>query len=212
MRAVSHHTMERRRKIRLEKAANARLAIGTLEHGCEIYILTFGQFSLMDAIVEILSQTGPADVVISTWTAANADLERTRRQVESGSFRNLRWIVDNSFIARQPAYCATMRRIFGDASIRVTKTHAKFVLIENEQWRLVIRTSMNLNENKRLETLEISDDPSLADFLGGVVAEMFGEVAVGDFGAPLPELAGCPSASNPHTIQMGTALKGVVKC
>lgn len=32
---------------------------------------------------------------------------------------------------------------------------------------------MNLNLNRRLETVEISDDPAMADYLGAVVDEAF---------------------------------------
>ena len=44
-------------------------AIGPLEPGCEIFGFTKGQFSLMDLITAILSQTGPASVDISTCTS-----------------------------------------------------------------------------------------------------------------------------------------------
>jgi len=48
---------------------------------------------------------------------------------------------------------------------------------------------MNLNENPRLETLEISDDAGLCGFLVSVVDAVFEEVAPGDLGATLTALA-----------------------
>lgn len=60
---------KRARSIRVAKQGRARDAIGALTPGCEIYILTFGQFSLIHALTAILEQTGPADVNVSTWTA-----------------------------------------------------------------------------------------------------------------------------------------------
>lgn len=82
-------------------------------------------------------------------------------------------IVDFSFPTRQPEYCAALRERFGDACLRVTKTHAKFVLIRNADWSIVIRSSMNLNENRRLESFEVSDCPAMADFLEQVIDELF---------------------------------------
>ena len=164
VRAVAHEVMTmteaktikrtpRKRSVRAARTGNARDAIGTLEPGCEIYCLTYGQFSLIDALVALLEQTGPADVVLATWTAAQADLRRaaTLMQQDSGQIRSLRMIVDRSFLTRQPEYCATMRELFGDAAIRTARSHAKFMAIRNDRWNLAVRTSMNLNENPRLE-------------------------------------------------------------
>lgn len=70
--------------------------------------------------------------------------------------------------------------------MRSTRSHAKFVTLRNDDWNLAIRTSMNLNENERLELLEISDDPALADFLDGQVDQIFETVAPGDMLAAIP--------------------------
>jgi len=148
-------------------------AVGPIEPGCEIYGLSKGQFSLIDLVEHVLGYTGPAEVVVSTWTAAGSDIDFAFRLLKNGAIQSLRFLVDLSFPSRQPAYCAALRETFGDDCIRVTKNHAKFVLLRNAQWNVAIRTSMNLNENRRLENFEVSDDAQLADFLAGVVAELF---------------------------------------
>lgn len=163
------------RKVRKELCARkVDAAIGEIEPGCEIYGLTMGHFSLIDILEHVLAATGPADVVISTWTAANADIGFANALFSNGSIKSLRFVVDFSFPSRQPAYCAALREAFGDESIRITKNHAKFVLVRNAKWNVVIRTSMNLNENRRLENFEISDCPAMADFLQGVIDDLFG--------------------------------------
>lgn len=147
--------------------------VGPIARGCEIYGLTMGQWSLIDLIEHVLAATGPADVVLSTWTAANADIGFANALFKNGSIKSLRFIVDFSFPSRQPAYCAALREAFGDEAIRVTKNHAKFVLIRNRKWNVVIRTSMNLNENRRLENFEVSDCKPMAAWLQEVVDELF---------------------------------------
>ena len=154
-------------------------AIGALTPGCEIYGLTKGQFSLVDIIVACLAQTGPADTVLSTWTAAGSDIDFAMKLLADGRVRSMHFIVDYSFQSRQPAYCAALRERFGDDSIRVTKNHCKFVLILNDVWNLAIRTSMNLNENRRLENFEISDDPALAGYLRDFTDTLFAATAAG---------------------------------
>ncbi len=163
-------------------ATSAAEAIGPIEPGSEIYGLTKGQFSLIDLIEHVLSYTGPCRAVISTWTAAGADISFAYRLMSGGKLTALRFLVDFSFPSRQPAYCAALRETFGDGCIRISKNHAKFVLLQNEKWNVVIRTSMNLNENRRLENFEISDDRNLAAFLESVIDEMFeGQPAEGQF-------------------------------
>lgn len=164
------------RSIHMAKSSSAKEAIGKIEKDSDIYILTFGQFSLIDALVVILDQTGPADVTISTWTAADAHLARSAELLESAAIRSLRFIVDRSFESRQPEYCHHMRTLFGEDCIRAIRTHAKFMLIRSNQMDIVVRTSMNLNENPRLENIEISESASFALFFHTIVNAIFAEV------------------------------------
>jgi len=43
----------------------------------EIFGFTKGQFSMVDLLEALLERTGEADVMISTWTAATRDLQRS---------------------------------------------------------------------------------------------------------------------------------------
>ena len=178
------------REIRVAKRAKAADAIGTIEPNTDTFILTFGQFSLIDAMVAILDQTGPAEVTICTWTAAHADLTRSAALMESAQITKLRMIVDGSFETRKPDYCHNMRQIFGDDCIRAIKTHAKFLLIRSKTHNIVVRTSMNLNENPRMESLEVSDDLKLAEFFQLITEEIFAERPEGNFRQVMPKLSG----------------------
>ena len=174
MKSHRRETYDRKREVRHSLCIPiAAESIGPITPGCEIYGLTGGQFSLVDIIVHCLQATGPADVTVSTWTAANADLGFAYRLLADGNIRSIRFIVDFSFPRREPEYCAALRERFGDEAIRITKNHCKFVLIRNEKWNLSLRTSMNLNENRRLENFEISDDAELCEYLVSVVDQMF---------------------------------------
>ena len=175
------------------KRGVAQDAIGALEHGQDTYILTYGQFSLIDALAALLDQTGPADVVLSSWTAADANLEETSHMVEAMAIRNLRMIVDRSFRTRQPAYFRRMRELFGVDCIREIRSHAKFIVITNDVWRVVVRTSMNLNKNPRFESIEISTDPAFADFMLNVVDDIFQTVPPDSPHSDMPEFADSPS-------------------
>ena len=163
----------RRELKKLMRGETAKQAIGEIYPGCAIFGFTKGQFSLVDLISAILDQTGPASLFVSTWTAAGADLSEAFDLVQSGKITDIAFLVDLSFQRRKPAFAAKIRELFGETSVRVTKNHAKFCLIMNDKWRLVLNTSMNLNFNPRFEDFYLQDDPALADFLYGIMKEIF---------------------------------------
>lgn len=193
----------RRRVIRPTKVGTAHTAIGALTPGYEVFILTYGQFSLIDALTALIEQTGPAHVTLATWSAADADLRRAQSLLISADILSMRFIVDRSFATRHPRYCASMREFFGDACIRTTRSHAKFATIINDRWHLAVRTSMNLNHNPRLENMEISDDAALCGFFTTIADEIFSEQAVGVMNGELPLLAAIESVEQPSTISAG---------
>lgn len=163
----------RRGQPRISNTAAAARAIQDLTPDRGIYILTFGEFSLADVFAALLDRTGPAHITAATWTAAAADLDQQMQWLQDGRILSIRFLVDQSFRSRQPAYAARLIELFGENAIRTTRTHAKFATIRNDKADYAIRTSMNLNSNPRLESLEIDNDPDLCDFLDGICDEIW---------------------------------------
>ncbi len=165
----SHRLIEDQRR-----AQSAAEAIASLERdGTELIGLTRGQFSLADLLVAVLDKTGPAALSISTWTAASASVQSMLDLLQTGRITRCRWLVDTTFVRRVPQLVAEIRRSFGDDALRVTRTHAKFCTITNENWQVAIRSSMNLNQNPRLESYEIGHDPELCCWLEGVLSDVW---------------------------------------
>ena len=88
---------------------------------------------------------------------------------QRGELVAVRWLVDMTFCRRDPEATAAIRQDFGADAIRVAHVHAKFALFYNETWKLVLRTSMNLNMNPRTEDFHLAHDPELFDFIHGVM-------------------------------------------
>jgi len=170
---VHKRKKKRREAVRAFSGESAGKAVGALTPGCEIYGFTKGQFSLIDLIEHCLNCTGPADVFIATWSAAAGDIRRAHLFLQNGLIRSIRFLVDYSFQSRKPEFCSELVATFGADVLRVTVTHAKYVMIRNDDWNLVIRTSMNLNFNPRFENFEISDDIEFADFQQAIVDEIW---------------------------------------
>jgi hypothetical protein len=165
---------DRRQVADMRRLETAREAIAPLERdGMELYGLTRGQFSLSDMLEAITEKTGPAELSISTWTAAGTDVRRMLELLESGRITACRWLVDQTFIRRCPSLVAQIRRQFGADAIRVSRTHAKFAVVSNERWKVALRSSMNLNQNPRLESFEVGHDPLLCRFLIEVLNDIW---------------------------------------
>lgn len=172
--AVIKRPIPKREIMDLRRIQSATEAVSGLERdGMELFGLTKGQFSLTDMIEAILEKTGPADLSISTWTAANGDVTRMLELLRSGAIRSCRWMVDLTFMRRCPQLTAEIRAKFGADAIRVTKTHAKFCTITNDDWQIALRSSMNLNQNPRMESFQVGHDPVLCQFLSEVLDDVW---------------------------------------
>jgi len=79
--------------------------------------------------------------------------------------RNIKIITDMSFPSRKKNYSIALDNLFGAENIRMARVHAKFVLMQNDNWNIVVNTSMNLNANKTIENFQVIDDRELFDFM-----------------------------------------------
>lgn len=172
----AHVRPVRKARHRLSKVANARDTIAGFGHGMDVVGLTYGQFSLLDLIQAALDITGPADVAISTWSAGLYDVDAADRFVADGRIRRIRFVMDSATQKRGQASAVEIADLFGADAIRTTRSHAKFAVLTNDDWSVVITSSMNLNLNPRLEQFEMTDDPDRAalflEFVDGLFAEL----------------------------------------
>lgn len=168
-----------RRRAVASGAATASEVIGPIERGDEICGLTMGQFSLIDILEHVLDCVGPAEVAISTWTMGIYDEERAARFFANGLIRRIRWLVDPSIFGRRPDLAGALVQRYGAESFRAVNTRAKFATAVGGGRSVAIRSSMNLNPNRRLEHFDISESPELCAFFNGFVDRAFAEVPAG---------------------------------
>ena len=170
---IYRSTVSKTENKRLFREKKAALAIGQLHKKINIFGITKGQFSIIDILLHVLNEIGEADLDVSTWTSSTSDLRTVHKFLETGKIRNLRFLIDFSFQRRAPEIISDMRKRFGENCIRVTRNHAKFYLLRNDDWNIVIRTSMNLNFNPRIEDFTLEDNKELDDFLCTILNEIF---------------------------------------
>ena len=159
----------KREKMLLWRRESADVAVAPLSQSVEVYGYTKGQFSMLDLLKSVLKKTGPAHMDFSTWTANRREALELAAMKQRGELLSIRWLVDMTFVRRDPEAAAAIRADFGAEAIRVAHCHAKFALFYNADWSLVLRTSMNLNMNPRTEDYHLAHDPDLFAFIHDIM-------------------------------------------
>ena len=152
---------------------SASRALAGFQPGDAVFGVTKGQFSQIDLATAVLGITGPADVTAWTWCIADYEVEAMTAFIEDGRIRRFRLVMDWAGSQRDMPLVAEMQARFGADCIRITKTHAKLVLVENAGWRVLVRGSMNLNANPRLEQFDVTEGAGPADVVAGIVDELW---------------------------------------
>ena len=169
--------MKNNQKFRFKKAdlgifesKNANLAVSGFAKDCRILGLTRGNFSLIDLIHAVLKKTGAAEVVCVTWSAGIKDVHNVKWMVDSSLIKKFTLITDHSYKTRQSKYAFAIEDLFGLENIRTSEIHAKFCLIHNDDFKVCIRTSMNLNANRTCESFELDESEEIFDFYQSFVS------------------------------------------
>lgn len=159
--AAAHLTPVRARWV-ASAFASAAGTLGELARGGRVSGVTKGQFGLTELIGAVLGQTGPADVVVWTWSIHHDDARLFAGMRARGLITRFTTLIDRSFPARQPLRCAPLVEALGSDNIYCTNNHAKVVLVSTaDGWRVVIQSSMNCNRNFRFEHFDVTDDPAI---------------------------------------------------
>lgn len=138
-------------------------------NGSRIMGLTRGDFSLIDLIHGVLKKTGRAKVTCVTWSAGIKDAHNVKWLIDSDLIEKFTLVTDHSYATRQRKYAVSIEEAFGKENIRTSEIHAKFVLIENDDYKVCIRTSMNLNANRTCESFELDEDEEIFNFYNNFV-------------------------------------------
>lgn len=176
---MTHNFRFKEQEIGIFNTADASLALSKFDKGCRLVGLTMGRFSLIDMIRVILDHTGPANVVVATWSAGIKDVHQMKWMADSGLLNDFKLLTDHSYVNRQSKYAASIEDLFGKENIRTSEMHAKFVLIYNDEFKVSILSSMNLNANKTCELFEVEEGADLFNFLKDFVEHHFTEMAIG---------------------------------
>lgn len=162
----------------VESYKNAAEAIGPITHGMAVFGVTRGQWCMIDAVSHVVNEMSPCTVSLWTWRVSSYDLGAIFAMHKAGKITSATLILDALAMRasmRSGVDAATVdqfREVFGANSVKHLINHAKIVAIEGRGMRVVLRGSMNLNGNPRMEQFDISEGGPAFAFVKRLEADM----------------------------------------
>ncbi|MBQ9363995.1 MAG: hypothetical protein IJT97_11370 [Bacteroidaceae bacterium] len=124
--------------------------LGLIERGKDKHFYSDGAFNLIQLIIYLVKQTGPAHVFLTSYSIAEDSLGTLRRKLEKGEILSVRFIIDNRVKSMSPKPFDVLAQSF-PGCYRCRAVHAKVALVYNEVWQLTVIGSQNATRNPKLE-------------------------------------------------------------
>lgn len=150
--------------------------LGAVCQGIDKHFYSNGAFNLVQLMLYVLKQTGPAHVFLSTYSIAEDSISTLRRYVDDGTILSIHFLIDNRVRSISPKPFAHLIASFPNA-YRCTSLHAKVALISNADWHVSIVGSQNATHNPKLERGIIHTSEDIWRFDNNIMYEQFNEGA-----------------------------------
>lgn len=150
--------------------------LGAVCQGIDKHFYSNGAFNLVQLMLYVLKQTGPAHVFLSTYSIAEDSISTLRRYVDDGTILSIHFLIDNRVRSISPKPFAHLIASFPNA-YRCTSLHAKVALINNADWHVSIVGSQNATHNPKLERGIIHTSEDIWRFDNNIMYEQFNEGA-----------------------------------
>jgi len=122
--------------------------LGTITPGQDKHYWSFGNFNMMRLIFWVLEQTGPADIILSTYSISPKTIQGVINRREKGLIRNIRFLIDNRVRSLSPK---PFDMLVANFDYRCISIHAKVACICNDNWNITIVSSQNATDNPKME-------------------------------------------------------------
>lgn len=161
-----------RRARAVESFQTAADCIGKIEPGTALFAITRGQFSMIDAVLACLDQSGPAAVSLWTWTVAEYEIECMERLRKDGRITAGTLVIDHGARNKNAGLIRQWKETFGSESVRYVLNHSKIATIKSDKFTLLLRGSMNLNFNPRFEQFDLTEGGADFDLVKKIESEL----------------------------------------
>lgn len=143
----------------------------TLAHHKTEAIITDGRYQIYHLIKDLLIQTGPASLFISSYSINEEFLRFLIRNRSILQIRHITLLLDFKSIAKG----LHLAKFAGEVAdlVLLGSNHSKVILIENDQWQVSVVTSQNLTRGNRIESSIICTEPAVFQALDSSLSDVF---------------------------------------
>lgn len=145
-------------------------SIGRIENGVTTHYYSWGNFNLVRLLAYILKQTGPAHVMMTSYSFSARSIELLKNKLDTGAILSFKVIVDNRVKTISPKPFQMLMQSF---EYRCISVHAKVAVVWNDDWKISIVTSQNATDNPKLERGTIFTDPEVFNFDHKILSSEF---------------------------------------
>lgn len=152
-----------RRQTANDTWSHAALAIGEVSAGMSRFLITHGQFSMIDAIRHVLEACGPSRVSLWTGRVGVYDIQYLLRLPITEGLLVLdvammrRSLDGHSHTLALDNAISAWRDRHGPRSLSSLRTHAKMATVEGNGLKILVRGSPSMNHNTRFEQIDITE-------------------------------------------------------
>ncbi len=139
------------------------LELGQLVQGMNKHFYSNGAFNLIQLVLYVLQQTGPAHLFLCTYSISTDSIATLVKHREQGDILDVRFLIDNRVRTISPKPFDYLITSF-PLDYRCCALHAKVALIWNRDWKVSIVGSQNATHNPKLERGIIHTEESVFRF------------------------------------------------
>lgn len=135
--------------------------IGEIDFNRTTHFVTSGRWSMSDLLIYILRQTGPADVLVASWSISEIAMRQILNHHQQGLIKSISFLLDPRVKVRNPK---PLQLLAANFPYRLFRCHAKVTLIKSKDHCISIVSSANMTQNPRIERGVIFPYKEIYDF------------------------------------------------
>ncbi len=135
--------------------------IAHVEHDSMLSYINKAKFSAHNILLTLLSLTGPAQVYLASWAISEKPVRDILNALADGRITELYCLFDADVRGKNPKAYQLAEHNF--KNMGHAKTHAKVIVIINDNWAVTVSSSQNLSNNMRWEQGTILENRETAE-------------------------------------------------
>jgi len=149
---------------------NLASTIGEINQEETIHFFSNSEWSMPDLIDYITNQIGPCSLRLTSFSFTLPALIHIKNLIELRLINKVQFLIDKS-VLHQHGKIQQLKLM--PIEVKLLKCHAKIILLENENFKLVVVSSANINRNPRWEAGSIMTSKLAYDFYSNKYNEIW---------------------------------------